>query len=87
MNQFLVREDKSALAWIVSQYKEKKLHKNTVFATTEHPQDYCREQQSPTYLFDLILKIITVSLKTINIKNSYRLEYQTNQTFILKTSR
>lgn len=87
MNQFLVREDKSALAWIVSQYKEKKLHKNTVFAETENPQDYCREQQSPTYLFDLILKIITVSLKTINIKNSYRLEYQTNQTFILKTSR
>ncbi|WP_221408926.1 type ISP restriction/modification enzyme [Ohtaekwangia koreensis] len=55
---------KSAIEWIMERYQvtdtQGKRHKND-------PNDWLREVEKPTYILDLLLSIINVSVQTVDI--------------------
>jgi predicted helicase len=55
---------KSALEWIIDRYQVT-THKDAQI--TNDPNDYCREVSNPRYILDLIKRIVTVSVETMNI--------------------
>lgn len=58
---------RSAIEWIMERYQVK-TDKNSLI--TNDPNDWSKENNDPTYILDLLLSIITVSVETVNIVKS-----------------
>ena len=64
---------KSAIEWIMDRYQIK-IDKDSQIKN--NPNDWCVEHNQPNYILNLLLSIITVSIKTIEIvKNLPKIEY------------
>ncbi|WP_338145348.1 type ISP restriction/modification enzyme [Cryobacterium gelidum] len=55
---------KSAIEWILDRYQVT-THKESQI--TNDPNDYSREVDDPSYIIDLLARIVTVSLETVRI--------------------
>lgn len=58
---------KSAIEWVMERYAVKK---DPASLITNDPNDWCREHDDPKYIYNLLLRIITVSLETMKIVRS-----------------
>ena len=58
---------KSAIEWIMERYAVKTAPASLI---TNDPNDWCREHDDPKYIYNLLLRIITVSLETMKIVRS-----------------
>ncbi len=58
---------KSAIEWVMDRYQIS-THKESNI--TNNPNDWANEQNKPSYILDLLLSIITVSIKSVDIINS-----------------
>jgi len=58
---------KSAIEWIMERYQVKTDKKSGI---KNDPNDWAKEVGNPRYILDLLLSIITVSVKTVDIVNS-----------------
>jgi predicted helicase len=64
---------RSAIEWIIERYK---ITVHSESKIKNDPNDWTREHNNPRYIFDLLLRIITVSLETQKIvKNLPRLDF------------
>ena len=57
---------KSALEWLMERYQ---ITTDTKSGITNNPNDWSREHGDEKYIFNLVLRIITVSIKTMKIVN------------------
>ncbi|MHA7864876.1 type ISP restriction/modification enzyme [Flagellimonas marinaquae] len=57
---------KSAIEWIMERYQVKTDKKSGI---TNNPNDWSKEHENPSYIFDLLLSIINVSVQTVDIVN------------------
>lgn len=55
---------KSAIEWVMERYAVKK---DPASRIENNPNDWCREHVDPKYIYNLLLRIITVSLETMKI--------------------
>ena len=55
---------KSAIEWVMERYAVKK---DPASLITNDPNDWCREHDDPKYIYNLLLRLITVSLETMKI--------------------
>ncbi|WP_430967361.1 DEAD/DEAH box helicase [Spongiimicrobium sp. 2-473A-2-J] len=55
---------KSAIEWIMERYQVKTDKKSGI---TNDPNDWSKEHENPSYIFDLLLSIINVSMQTVDI--------------------
>ena len=55
---------KSAIEWIMERYQVKTDNKSGI---TNNPNDWSKEHDNPSYIFDLLLSIINVSVQTVDI--------------------
>lgn len=55
---------KSAIHWIMERYQVKTDKKSGI---TNNPNDWSKEHENPSYIFDLLLSIINVSVQTVDI--------------------
>ncbi|HET8736311.1 MAG TPA: type ISP restriction/modification enzyme, partial [Pricia sp.] len=55
---------KSAIEWIMERYSVKTDKKSGI---TNDPNDWSKEHDNPSYIFDLLLSIINVSMQTVDI--------------------
>lgn len=55
---------KSAIEWIMERYQIKT---DPASSITNDPNDWAKEHNDEKYIFNLLLRIINVSVKTINI--------------------
>ena len=55
---------KSAIEWIMEQYQ---VYTDKDSGITNDPNDWCKEHGDPLYIFNLVLRIIRVSLETVRI--------------------
>lgn len=58
---------KSAIEWVMERYAVKK---DPASQIENNPNDWCREHDDPKYIYNLLLRIITVSLETMKIVRS-----------------
>lgn len=58
---------KSAIEWVMERYAVKT---DSTSLITNDPNDWCREHDDPKYIYNLLLRIITVSLETMKIVRS-----------------
>lgn len=58
---------KSAIEWVMERYAVKT---DPASLITNDPNDWCREHNDPKYIYNLLLRIITVSLETMKIVRS-----------------
>lgn len=58
---------KSAIEWIMERYAVTQDSKSLI---TNDPNDWSREHGNPTYIFDLLLSVINLSVQTVDIVNS-----------------
>lgn len=58
---------KSAIEWVMERYAVKT---DSTSLITNAPNDWCREHDDPKYIYNLLLRIITVSLETMKIVRS-----------------
>jgi predicted helicase len=58
---------KSAIEWIMERYQVT-THKES--GIKNDPNDWAKEHENPSYILDLLLSVITVSVKTVDIVNS-----------------
>lgn len=58
---------KSAIEWIMERYAVTQDSKSLI---TNDPNDWSKEHGNPTYIYDLLLSIINLSVKTVDIVNS-----------------
>lgn len=58
---------KSAIEWIMERYAITQDKKSLI---VNDPNDWSKEHENPTYIFDLLLSIINVSTQTVDIINS-----------------
>ncbi len=58
---------KSAIEWVMERYAVKT---DSTSLITNAPNDWCREHDDPKYIYNLLLRIITVSLETMKIVHS-----------------
>lgn len=58
---------KSAVEWIMERYAITQDKKSLI---VNNPNDWSKEHENPTYIFDLLLSIINVSTQTVDIINS-----------------
>lgn len=58
---------KSAIEWIMDRYS---ITTDTKSEITNDPNDWCKENNDDMYIYNLLLKIINVSIKTVDIVNS-----------------
>jgi predicted helicase len=61
--QYIVN-GKSAIEWIMERYAIT-THKDS--GITNNPNDWAAEHENPQYILDLLLSVITVSMKTVDI--------------------
>ena len=57
---------KSAIEWIMERYQVKTDKKSGI---TNDPNDWSKEHENPSYIFNLLLSIINVSVQTVDIVN------------------
>ena len=55
---------KSAIEWVMERYAVKT---DPASQITNDPNDWCREHDDPKYIYNLLLRLITVSLETMKI--------------------
>ena len=55
---------KSAIEWIMERYA---ITTDKASGITNNPNDWSEEHNQPRYIFDLLLRIITVSVETVKI--------------------
>ena len=55
---------KSAIEWIMERYQVKTDKKSGI---TNDPNDWSKEHDNPSYIFDLLLSVINVSVQTVDI--------------------
>ena len=55
---------RSAIGWVLNQYKVDK-HKDS--GIVNDPNDWAAEHDKPTYIFDLLRSVVTVSMRTLEI--------------------
>ena len=55
---------KPAIDWIMERYQVKTDKKSGI---TNNPNDWSKEHNNPSYIFDLLLSIINVSVQTVDI--------------------
>ena len=55
---------KSAIEWVMERYAVKT---DPASRIENNPNDWCREHDDPKYIYNLLLRIITVSLETMKI--------------------
>ena len=53
-----------AIDWIMERYQVKTDKKSGI---TNNPNDWSKEHNNPSYIFDLLLSIINVSVQTVDI--------------------
>lgn len=58
---------KSVIEWVMERYAVKT---DSTSLITNDPNDWCREHDDPKYIYNLLLRIITVSLETMKIVRS-----------------
>lgn len=58
---------KSAIEWVMERYAVKT---DPASQIENNPNDWCREHDDPKYIYNLLLRIITVSLETMKIVRS-----------------
>ena len=58
---------KSVIEWVMERYAVKT---DSTSLITNDPNDWCREHDDPKYIYNLLLRIITISLKTMKIVRS-----------------
>lgn len=58
---------KSAIEWIMERYAVTQDSKSLII---NDPNDWSKEHENPTYIFDLLLSIINLSTQTVDIVNS-----------------
>lgn len=58
---------KSAIEWVMERYAVKTDQASRI---ENNPNDWCREHDDPKYIYNLLLRIITVSLETMKIVRS-----------------
>lgn len=58
---------KSAIEWVMERYAVKT---DPASLIANDPNDWCREHDDPKYIYNLLLRIITVSLETMKIVRS-----------------
>ena len=58
---------RTPIEWIIEQYQVYK-HKDSKI--TNNPNDWAKEHNNPRYILDLLLSVITVSVKTVEIVNN-----------------
>ena len=58
---------KSAIEWIMERYAVTQDSKSLII---NDPNDWSREHQNPTYIFDLLLSVINLSVQTVDIVNN-----------------
>lgn len=58
---------KSAIEWVMERYAVKT---DPASRIENNPNDWCREHNDPKYIYNLLLRIITVSLETMKIVRS-----------------
>ena len=58
---------KSAIEWVMERYAVKT---DSASQITNDPNDWCREHDDPKYIYNLLLRIITVSIETMMIVRS-----------------
>ena len=58
---------KSAIEWIMERYAVTQDSKSLI---TNDPNDWSKEHGNPTYIYDLLLSVINLSVKTVDIVNS-----------------
>lgn len=58
---------KSAIEWIMERYAVSQDRKSLI---VNNPNDWSREHNKPSYIFDLLMSIINVSSRTVDIVNS-----------------
>lgn len=58
---------KSAIEWIMERYQVTQDKKSFI---TNDPNDWSREHHNPTYIYNLLMSIINVSVQTVDIVNS-----------------
>ncbi|MDR2353736.1 MAG: helicase, partial [Deltaproteobacteria bacterium] len=69
-----VLNGRSAIEWILDRYR---ITVNSDSGIENNPNDWTREHNNPRYIFDLLLRVITVSLETQKIvKNLPRLDFK-----------
>ncbi len=65
---------KSAIEWIMERYQVKTDKKSGI---TNNPNDWSKEHDNPSYIFDLLLSIINVSVQTVDIVDGLpKLEFE-----------
>lgn len=64
--EFIVN-GKSAIEWIMERYAVTQDSKSLI---TNNPNDWSREHGNPTYIYDLLLSVINLSVQTVDIVNS-----------------
>ena len=64
-NEYVVN-GKSAIEWIMDRYQVKVDKKSGI---KNDPNDWGKEHENPSYIFDLLLSIINVSVQTVDIVN------------------
>lgn len=58
---------KSAIEWIMERYA---ITQDTKSLITNDPNEWSREHKNPTYIYDLLLSVINLSVQTVDIVNS-----------------
>lgn len=58
---------KSAIEWVMERYAVKT---DPASRIENNPNDWCQEHNDPKYIYNLLLRIITVSLETMKIVRS-----------------
>ena len=58
---------KSAIEWIMERYAVTQDSKSLII---NDPNDWSKEHHNPTYIFDLLLSVINLSVQTVDIVNS-----------------
>lgn len=58
---------KSAIEWIMERYQ---ITTDTKSGIKNDPNDWSRENENPTYIFDLLLSVINVSCQTVDVIKS-----------------
>ena len=62
-----VLSSRSALEWLIDRYQVKTDKKSGI---VNDPNDWAAEHNDPRYILDLVKKITTVSVETVNITRS-----------------
>jgi predicted helicase len=58
---------RSAIDWVLNQYQRKTDEPSGI---VNDPNDWASEHDQPTYIFDLLRRVVTVSMRTLDLVDS-----------------